>query len=210
MKCKFIKLIIISIILVSIGYFMGLKFNNKNAENKIEEVVIQDESEIDENQIEEVIIIQGGNENWRVEGYRFIKYEEKVQFGSGKIKYLGGKENLDNVVFYEFDIVKYPLIEEGKVEVLYSESISGANVEWKKSELTGNRTNSTTYENDIERYEGNISSKSDYNFNDNYIVKAKVKFQYKDGKKVEEEFSLEMIVTNNHTFDKVDFRFERE
>jgi len=189
---------------------MGLGFNNQNTENQIKELVIQDESEIDENQIEEVIIIQGGNENWSVEGYRFIKYEEKVQFGSGKIKHFGGKENLDNMVFYEFDILKYPLTEEGKVEVLYSKSISGANVEWKESESTVNRTNSTTYEIDIERYEGNISSKSAYNFNDNYRVKAKVKFQYKDGKKIEEEFPLEMIVTNNHTFDKVDFLFEKE
>ena len=210
MRYKFIYLIIISIILVSIGYFMGLEFNNKNTENQIEEVVIQDENEIDKNLIKEVIILQGKNENWSVEGYRFIKYEEKVQFGSGKIKYFGSKENLDNVVFYEFDILKYPLIEEGKVEVLYSESISGANMEWKKSESTEKRINSTIYENDIKRYEGNISSKRDYNFTDNYIVKAKVKFQYKDGKEVEEEFPLNIIVTNNHTFDKVDFRFKSE
>lgn len=162
--------------------------------------------------IREVVLIQGENEDWRLEGFQILKYEKKIQHGNGKIVYKGNEDIFKDVSGMEIAIEKISSGNDAKKETLDYDAISGGNFKWIKKEVVNESTVSQTYEKALKNYVGNLSAKEKvkYNLNEGDLVTASIKIQYLDGKKIEVTFPLEVIVANNRSFEQLDIVFDNK
>ncbi|MCM1991457.1 hypothetical protein [Oceanirhabdus seepicola] len=55
---------------------------------------------VDIGELEEIVIINGESENWKLKDFKVFNFDQYQITGTGSIEFLGSKEELDNMTFF--------------------------------------------------------------------------------------------------------------
>ena len=55
---------------------------------------------VDIGELEEIVIINGENENWKLENFKVFNFDQYQITGTGSMEFLGSKEELDNMTLF--------------------------------------------------------------------------------------------------------------
>ena len=185
-KTNKIYLLIIGLLLIIIVSFVigGIKYRN--------------------NQINEVVILEGENENWRLEGYKVLIYNNFVRLGDGDVIFLGDKDKVKDLKSFHIEIVKYKKNDNLEM-MLYGWSLnsdSGFAIT-NGNMAMGNNTYDGIVKYTPEAHETNISRTDNFNFSEEYTVTMKIKIEKMNGEKFNDEIPLKVISITKDTMSDV-------
>ncbi len=161
------------------------------------------------NQINEVVILEGENENWKLEEYKILIFNNYVRLGDGEVIFIGDKEKVKDLKSFEIEIVKIKKNNSEKEMTLYNWSMN-SNEGFTIADNIMAIGDSTTY-NGIRKYiprayETNISKHDNFNFSKEYTVKLKIKVQKVNGEKIDDEIILNALRVTKDTISNVSMK----
>lgn len=138
-----------------------------------------------ENGILKVYLLSGKNQNWTVNNYKIIIADNQFKNGGAKIQYIGNKNDLKNLTYYEVNIIKVDRFNEAKKDGLVAKSILSNKVDISIDENLGTGEISNDGKVDL----------SNYDLVRKYDIYAVIKYQQKDRPVKEEKIKLNVVTS---------------
>jgi len=176
-----------------------------NIVDKREEKVTIDSMEelqthkIDIGELQEIIIINGESEHWRVKGFKVFNFDGYQITGTGTIEFLGSKEELDNLIFF---VPRITVKREGedREEDLCGDSYSVNNL-GGTSIFSKNQNRQWLY--NIPKMMCNFDKTNIRVYDETVKITAEIEYKNEKNESIKETISVDVLVINKEIFEDI-------